>query len=108
MYPVGKFLFPDIPRPEQQPSLPALHYRLVTSTFPVPAYHFWLFTLCFSLKLLRALLDNKPLRFLALASKGNPLLQADKFKADLNDDRVREGFRSAERSTVLACWTAMT
>ena len=28
----------------QQPSLPALKYRLVTSKFPVPAYHFWLFT----------------------------------------------------------------
>jgi hypothetical protein len=89
--------FPDILRPaksgSQQP-------RLFTSGFSLQAFHFWLspqncFALC---------LKHEP-----LASKGNPLSCkiADDFKDDLNDDRVRKGCRSAERSTVSARQTAM-
>jgi hypothetical protein len=45
-----------------------------------------------------------------LASKGNPLSCkiAHEFKDDLNDDSIRKGCQSIERSTISARQTAMT
>jgi len=90
----------------QQPSLPALHYWLITSTV---SFQFQLIASGFSLCAFHSnffVLYLKQ-RTASIPSAGNPLLQADEFKADLNDDRVRKGCRSAE-STVSARWAAMT
>jgi hypothetical protein len=56
----GKFPFPDILQPEQKVVASNHHFQLFTTglSFPVLAYHFWLFILRFSLKLLYTLLET--------------------------------------------------
>ena len=91
----GKFRFPtssDRQNVAASP-LPASHYQLCTAGFSFPAFHFWLFpqTVCALLETTNGF-DSYP----------------SLYKDDLNDDSVRNGCRSIERSRVLARQTAIT
>jgi hypothetical protein len=69
------------------------HFRLLTASFALLAFHFQLFTSGFSLKLFVLCLKRRTASIPTLASKGNPLSCkiAHEFKDDLNDDSVRKG-----------------
>jgi hypothetical protein len=86
------------------------HFRLLTASFALlafhfPAFHFWLFpqTVCALLETTNGF-DSYP----SLQGESVLCKIVHEFNDDLNDDRVRYGCQSIERSRVSARQTAMT